>query len=110
MIYAGDATEEELSEQEDSFIIEWPEFIAEIPDNCQAIPLTKVSFLGGSQLGEDWRLVDTSSNVIEIDTQSEVLKSLTSDVLVLVTIKSALVDPDLEVDLFVAELSFAIKF
>ena len=48
--------------------------------------------------------------MIEIDTQSEVLKSLTSDALVLATIKSALVDPDLEVDLFVAELSFAINF
>ena len=95
MIYAGEATDEELAEQqEDFFIIEWPEFFVEIPSNCQAVPLTTVSFLGGSQLGEDWRLVDLSSNLIEIDTQSDSLKSLTSDALVLVTVKSALVDPD----------------
>ena len=68
-MYAGEPTEE-TEGQEEIFVIEWPEYSAEIPEGCQAEPQTTVTFLGGSQLGEDWRLIDTSANLIEVETQN----------------------------------------
>ena len=77
-----------LDDQEENITIFWPS-ISFKNEGCEATFKTSIRYIGLQEFGQEANLVD---GYLTIDTKSAPLKNLTSNKLVLVIVKAALVN------------------
>ena len=68
-----------LLEQEEEFVISWPELRTDQPPRCNAVTQVDVSFMGGSSLGSTWYTIDYERSELILNTKDSALTSLKQD-------------------------------